>query len=132
MEYKIIKIIKNKNGQVVLLIVFTVMFFLLFVGLFLANMTLKQTKITRNIYQSVQAYYLADTGAEILLYKIKGTNEIDAVVGPSPLIPNQGIDLDGDGDLDGFFEATRETDSPLELRIIGTYRDTARTVELSW
>lgn len=95
-------------------------------------MTLKQTKITRNIYQSVQAYYLADSGAEILLYKIKGTGEINAILDFSPLIPNQGIDFDGDGNDDGFFEASRESDSPLELRIIGTYRDTARTVELSW
>ena len=129
MEYKIIK---NQNGQVALLIVFTVMFFLLFVGLFLANMTVKQTKITRNVYQSVQAYYLADTGAEILLYKVKGTGEINAILDFSPLIPNQGIDFDGDGNDDGFFEASRENDSPLRLRIIGTYRDTARTVELSW
>lgn len=132
MKYKIKKNIKNQNGQAALFIVFVIMFLLLFVGLFLADIALKQIKITRNIYQSVQAYYLADTGTEILLYKIRSTGEINPVSDSSPLISNQGVDLNGNSIDDGFFKVTREKDSPLELRIIGTYKDTARTVQLSW
>ena len=132
MKFKIKNNIKNQKGQAALLIVLIIMLLLSFVSLTLANMVFKQTKITRNVYQSVQAYYLADTGTERLLYKTRNTKEITPSSDSSPLIPNQGVDFDGDGHDDGFFKATREADSPLELKIVGTYRNTARAVELSW
>ena len=132
MKGKTIK--KNQKGQAALLIVLITMTLLLFVALVLTNMVVKRTKMTRDTLQSVQAYYLADAGTERLLYLCKGPG---ATMNPasdlSPLIPDQGIDFDGDGVDDGSFEATREQSAPiLVLKITGYYKNTARAVELSW
>ena len=100
---------------------------LLFVALTLTNMTAKQTKITGDSLKSVQAYYLADAGAERLLYLTKTTSAInpssysedDTLFSISILNTNDVI-------------AVKTSDSPLEIKITGYYRNTARAVELSY
>lgn len=123
MDNKISNRINNQDGQVSLFIVIVVMFLLLFVGLFLANISIKQTKVTNNIYKSVQAYYLADAGAERVLYEIK-VNALDPnVFGPVLLDENIG---------DGSYKVKIINDSPLKIKSTGVYQEIARAVELSW
>jgi|GEM_PF-1391897 len=131
----LITIKKNQRGQAALLIVLTTMFLLLFVSLALTNMTAKQTRITNNTLQSVQAYYLADAGAERLLYLIKGTGAIDPVLFPvGDELLNEDIDFDNDGSADGSFKAIKTNNSPLGMKITGysKFKNAARAVELSW
>ncbi len=132
MKFETKKNIKNQEGQVSLLIVLIIMFSLSFISLSFTDMIFKQTKTTKNIYRSTQSYYLADTGAEILLYKTRNTEEINPSSDSSPLISIQGVDFNGNGNDDGFFEVTRENSHPLRLKIVGIYENTARAVELSW
>ncbi len=132
---KISKGIEDQNGQAALAIALIVTSLLLFVGLSLVNTTLKQTKITRNAYRSMQAYYLADAGTERLLYenRVAGTIDPTENLASNPLLlADMNVDFDGDGDSDGSFNITRIAPSPLNIRIIGVYKNTARAVELLW
>lgn len=128
MKSKNLIIIKNnQKGQVALLIVFIVMFLLLFVALALTKMTIKQTKITNNTFQSVQAYYLADAGIEQILYLTKGTSIINL----------EDFDVDDElvnESIDGLgsFKTIKTNNSPLGLKVTGYFKNTARAVELSW
>lgn len=118
------KITNDQTGQIAIFVIFVILFLLLFVGLFLANMTLKQTKITRNIYESVQAYYLADAGTERILYKMK----IDGV-NPS----TDDITLLNDSIAGvGSFKYNVVLSSPLKIKTSGIYKGTSRAIELSW
>lgn len=131
MKLKIKNNLINQKGQAVLFIVLIIMFALFFIGLSLTNMIFNQTKTTRNIYLSTQAYYLSDSGTEIILYKTRGTGEINPSVDPSPLISGN-VDFNEDGIVDGYFEVIRESSSPLRLKTIGKYNKTSRSIELSW
>ena len=128
MSNKILENIKNENGQAALLIVLIVMMMLLFVGLFLTNTVIKQTKITKNVEKFTQAYFLADAGTERILYEIeKGTIDLhDFSVGGSLFAGPVTV-----GSL-GEFDAILIDDSPLTIKIIGTHLNTARAIELSY
>jgi hypothetical protein len=119
----------NEDGQAALLMVLIVMFLLLFVGLFLTDTVLKQIKATKNAEQFTQAYFLADTGTEKILYEIKsGTINLNDF--------NIGDDLFVGGDVNiaglGYFNAVLIDDSPLTIKIKGVYKNTARAIEISW
>jgi len=115
--------ISSQNGQVALFIVFVLMSLLLFVGLFLTNETIKQTKTTRSVYDSVQAYYLADAGAERVLYEFKAGTLNPSVDGPVLLNETVG---------DGSYKVEVVSNLPLKIKSTGVYKEVARAVELSW
>ncbi len=123
MDNKISNYKDNQSGQVSLFIVTVVMFLLLFVGLFLANITIKQIKVTRNIYKSVRAYYLADAGAERVLYEIR-INALDPNVS-GPVLLDETIG-------NGSYNVEVVNSSPLKIKSTGVYQEIARAVELSW
>ncbi len=129
MSDKILKNIREENGQAALLMVLIVMMLLLFVGLFLTKTVVKQIKMTKNAEQFTQAYFLADTGTEMILYKIfkeKTINLNDF---------NNGDSLSG-GSVDivglGSFNTILENDSPLVIKTEGVCKNTARAIEISW
>ena len=131
------KIIKDQNGQIALFIVFVIMSLLLFISLFLTNMTIKQTKITRNTLNSVQAYYLADMGAERVLWGLRATGgDLDVSDFPNvgDSVYNQIItDLTGTATPTGSYQAIRiDPPGTLNIKISGEYQETSRAVELSW
>ena len=132
MKRNLIIIKKNQKGQAALLIVLIIMGLLLFVGLVLTNMTAKQTKTTRDSLQSVQAYYLADAGAERLLYLTKASGatmdpgEYEAGNPLKETFFNESIP--GIGSM----VAIKTSDSPLRVKVTGYFKNTARAVELSY
>jgi len=137
MENKILKIMKNQDGQIAFFIVFVIMSLLLFISLFLTNMTIKQTKITRNTLDSVQAYYLADMGAERVLWGLRAAGG-DLDVSDFPNL-NDGIysqtitNLKGAAAPAGFYQAIRIAPAgTLNIKISGEYQETSRAIELSW
>jgi len=138
MENKILKIMKDQDGQVAFFIVFIIMFLLLFVSLFLTNMTIKQTKITRNTLNSVQAYYLADMGAERVLWGLKATGgDLDVISDfPSagdPVYSQIITNLTGAATPTGSYRAIRiDPAGTLNIKISGEYKETSRAIELSW
>ncbi|MCK4891371.1 MAG: hypothetical protein KAS78_01755 [Candidatus Pacebacteria bacterium] len=137
MENKILKIIKNEDGQVAFFIVFIIMSLLLFISLFLTNMTVKQTKITRNTFHSIQAYYLADMGTERVLWGLRSTaGDLDIINFPNAgdNIYSQNINnLTGAATSAGFYQAIRvDPIGTLNIKISGEYQETSRAIELSW
>jgi len=130
MSNQISKNIKNENGQAALLMVLIVMMMLLFIGLFLTNTVSKQTRVARNTEKFTQAYFLADTGTERILYEVIKAKTID--------LDNFSVDDElfggpiGIGSL-GDFNAVLIDDSPfLIIKITGTHLNTARAIEISW
>lgn len=137
MKTKILKNIGNQEGQVALFIVFVIMSILLFISLFLTNMTIKQTKITRNNLYSIQAYYLADMGTERVLWGLRATGgDLDVSVFPAVDDPiyNQTINnLTGATTPSGSYQAIRIAPAgTLNIKISGVYKETSRAIELSW
>ena len=130
MENKIFENTKNnENGQAALLMILIVMSMLLFIGLFLTNAVLKQIKMTKNAEQFTQAYFLADTGTERVLYEIKNGN-----INLNDFSVGDDLFVGGDVDITGLgsFGAVLIDDSPLVIKITGVYKNTARAIELSW
>ena len=129
MRYRIFENTKNnERGQAALLMVLIIMFLLLFIGLFLTNTVLKQIRATKNTEQFTQAYFLADTGTEKILYELKkGNINLNNF--------NIGDDLFG-GNVNiaglGDFNVILENDSPLVIKVKGVYKNTARVIEISW
>ncbi|MDF1498378.1 MAG: hypothetical protein P1P85_03455 [Patescibacteria group bacterium] len=71
MKYIYNKILKNQNGQAAFLIVFFVMSILFVISMFLAEISIKQSKSTRDAQESIQAYYMADMGTERVIYGVR-------------------------------------------------------------
>ena len=66
----------NEKGQMSLLITLVVMSILLYSVLFVINMNIKEIKVIKNTEKSMKAFYIADSGMEKVLYKIKNEGEI--------------------------------------------------------
>lgn len=137
MENKILRIMKNQDGQIAFFIVFVIMSLLLFISLFLANMTIKQTKITRNALDSAQAYYLADMGSERVLWGLRvigGDKNASDYPNEGDVFHSQYInDLTGSATPAGSYQAARVAPiGTLNIKISGVYKETLRAIELSW
>lgn len=61
--------VSNKNsGQIILFIVFVILFMVMFVSLYISKSLARHSKVSTGVVNSVQAYYVADTGSENVLY----------------------------------------------------------------
>ena len=126
MNKMFIKNVNNQKGQVALFITMTIMFLLLFVGLFLTNELLKQIKSTSEKLHSIQAYYLADTGAEYVSYKlIRGGLDISGY--------SNGDEIFSDNLFDGTYKVILIGSDPnVSINATGNYKKTNRSIELKW
>ena len=124
---------KNQQGQIAIFIVFVIMTLLLFISLFLANMTVKQIKNTRNNINSIQAYYLADMGTERLLYGVKrpdgDSDKIDLL---DFAVDDEIIKQNNIIEADSSFAVKKTSNFPLQIKTSGVFRETSRAIELSW
>lgn len=127
------KTLQNQEGQIALFIVFVIMTLLLFIALFLTNAVIKQTRVTRNNLDSIQAYYLADMGAERALYGItrQVTDDNKIILtdfsAPDDVILTYNIPNFGD-----FTVIKTNDSSPVSIKASGVFRETSRAIELSW
>ena len=130
---------ENQNGQVAIFVVFVVMSILLFMTLFLVNMTTKQTANLRSSLHSVQAYYYADMGAERTLWGIRqpllspnkiNINDFDIITNPvimSKIISSSPQEVS--------YTVTRIDITGTEflgIRSLGVYAETSRAIKLTW
>ena len=113
----------NQKGQAALFITLIVMFILLLVGLSVSKVAFEQTKISRSAQQSAQAYYLADTGTEHILYEIR-INGLDPCGGDS-LVPDTNF-------AGGSYEMSLEGCGPMAIKISGIFEKTNRAIEISY
>ena len=130
---------ENQNGQVAMFIVFVIMAILLFMTLFLVNMTTKQTTNLRNSLHSVQAYYYADMGAERTLWGIRqplaspnkiNINDFDIIT--NPVIISKQI---SSNPQEASYTVTRIDTTGSEflgIRSLGVYVETSRAIKLTW
>lgn len=122
---------KKQSGQIILFVIFIIIFLMLFVTLFLTKTLAKQSKSSNNIVNSVQAFYVADSGSEYALYRF--TNVCSSTNPPS---------AEGEGGCIGRFslldgsggECTIQYDEVTrKMSITGDYKDqTSRAIELTW
>jgi hypothetical protein len=90
------KKINLKNGQVMLLTAIFFMTFALTISLGFINPTIEQTKISNNYWGVKNAYYLAESGVEDLIYRSREGGLISG--DDSFLINNETISLSASGD----------------------------------
>ncbi|MDD3190434.1 MAG: pilus assembly PilX N-terminal domain-containing protein [Candidatus Pacebacteria bacterium] len=116
----------KNSGEIILFVVFVILFFMLFIGLFLSKMILRQTRVANNVANSVQAYYIADTGAEVTLYSIRNELSSGAFTYGNTIA---NVEISG-----GKYIATVTSTSldDLSIEVIGIYNQTSRAIELSW
>ncbi|MCK4918812.1 MAG: hypothetical protein KAS01_00300 [Candidatus Pacebacteria bacterium] len=126
MNKKNIKDFDNQKGQVALLITLTTMFLLLFVGLFLTSELLKQIKTTLNKLHSSQAYYLADTGAEYISYKLIRVGDLDI----SSYSDND--EILSENIFNGNYKIIYIESGSVRVNSIGEYKKTSRNIRLEW
>ena len=131
--------IRKQNGQVAIFIVFIIMTILLFMTLFLVNMTTKQTSNLRNSLHSVQAYYYADMGAERTLWGVRqaigsadkiNINDFDIIT--NPVIISKQI---SSNPQEASYTVTRIDTTGSEflgIRSLGVYMETSRAIKLTW
>ena len=126
MNKKIIKDVNNQKGQVALLITLTTMFLILFVGLFLTDELLKQVKTTLNKLHSSQAYYLADTGAEYISYKLIRVGDLDISS------YNDNDEILSENVFNGGYRVVYVASGSVRVNSIGEYKQTSRNIRLEW
>ena len=119
----------NQKGQVALFITLIVMFIMLMVGLSLSEMAVKQTKITRDAYRSVQAYCLADSGTEHILYEIikNGVKPCDDYSPGDTLASDPYPNFAG-----GSYSVNLDGCAPTVIKIFGVFEKTSRAIEISY
>ena len=118
----------NQKGQVALFITLITLFIMLTVGLSLSEMTIKQTKITRDAYRSVQAYCLADSGTEHVLYEIvKNKMLVCPPAAPISLLSDPYPNFAG-----GSYQADLSGCNPTIIKIFGVFERTNRTIQISY
>jgi len=130
----------DKRGQVALFIVFFVMMLMLFIGLFMMNMILAQTKVVRNAVNSTQAFYYADMGAERALWGAKSASGFDKIE-----ISNyaEGDEIYPEGRTAGNPDGVTVTEykvyrdavanpDVLGIRAVGVFKNTSRSIQLTW
>ena len=116
----------NQKGQVALFITLIVMFIMLMVGLSLSEMAVKQTKITRDAYRSVQAYCLADSGTEHILYEIiKNSMPVCPPAAPAILLSEPNF-------AGGSYQVDLTGCAPTVIKIFGVFEKTSRAIEISY
>jgi hypothetical protein len=127
---KNIKNQRRESGQVIMFVIFVVLFIVLFVSLFISSTLNKQSKIAIAAANSVQAYYIADSGAENVLYEISqmadGETLSEGVFAIDPLFTAYG------GTSSANVSDTVDTGTQDKIDIIGTYKNTSRAIQLFW
>lgn len=117
---------KKESGEIILFVMFVVLFLVMFVSLFLSKLLTRQAKTSSSTLNSVQAYYIADTGAENTLYVLSQTTTLppegESVGIATNLFPGHSCSA----------VVAISNPTTLKINIIGTYKYTSRAIELFW
>lgn len=142
---KISKIKLNKKGQVALFVAVSVSVFLLYLGLYTMNRNIQEKMTLINAQNSVESFYLADTGVERFLYELKFQIN-DPAAAPygayqsmdylaKCINDNDCTDADDPPNTDavtvgnGYY---RIVVVGTNIKVIGSYRNVSRAIELSY
>ena len=126
----ILKSNKKESGEIVLFVIFVILFFMLFIGLFLSKMILRQIKTANNVANSVQAYYIADSGTEMTLYRVRKDTTLPELVSGMDLTYTENPFYYMGGEY--VAKITSIESSTLKIEVLGVCRQTSRAIELSW
>jgi hypothetical protein len=124
------KFLKKDSGQVIMFVIFVVLFLVLFVSLFISRSLMKQSKASLSVANSVQAYYIADTGTENTLYYLNEHAEKTFFKGEE--IPLDNLFGSMGGDCAAYASEVTGVDILAKIDIVGTYKSTSRAIQLFW
>ena len=127
---------KKQSGEIILFVIFVVLFLLLFVGLYLSRVLAKQAKIADNAASTVQAFYIADSGAEYALYRFVTYCDGTTAEKTPPacvMLPTGDYMATGGQFVTGGECDITYNEASSEISITGNYHgQTSRAIELSW
>jgi len=119
----------KESGQIILFIVFVILFMVMFVSLYISKSLARHSKVSNGVINSVQAYYVADTGSENVLYYLSTMppaatlNEGDTIPLDNALAPYGGSTMAVVSEADA---------TTMKIDIVGTYENTSRAIQLFW
>ena len=130
----------SEKGQAALLITMVITSLVFFMGLFVTNIAVKQTKVALDVRNSVQAFYNADFGIEAVLDEIGQSLSIEGVtdLGNDALsgsYPYKIMETSEKEEYDVYItdnSGIYPDDPELIVQVIGFHNSTARSMELSW
>lgn len=115
-------ILQEEKGMVSLIVTLVILSFLLFIGLFVASLNVKEMKVVLNINKSKKSFYAAESGMERISYAMY----VEEVAVSSGFTLN---DAYGDSDEYSFqVEAISDT----EIKSIGGYGNIKRAVQMEY
>src|SRR5680860_19611 len=131
----------SQKGQAALFVTMVITSLIVFIGYFVTNIAIKQTKTVIDVTNSVQAFYNADLGVEAVLDEVSifpyhiletdptDTVNIDTSSGPVkiPVYGEDGID-----EYDVFVDDNEAPSPELVIKVRGYYKNTMRSIQLSW
>lgn len=122
----------NQSGEIILFVVFVMLFMVMFVGFFVSKLLIWQTKVALNTANSVQAYYIADSGSEAVMYILSTSVDPSIVEEGDFAVPAFGA-FEASPDSDCYAKVTEATASNLKMEIVGVYKGVAsRAIQLAW
>lgn len=107
----------SQQGAISILLAFLLLTELSVIGLGIATLTVKQLRMSRQVGQSVVAYYAAEAGAERCLYDVRKSGAVSC--------PYTDVSL-GDAKYSTNYNGSDTITS------IGQFESTNRKVELTW
>jgi hypothetical protein len=121
----------NQSGEIILFVVFVMLFMVMFVGFFVSKLLIWQTKVALNAANSVQAYYIADSGAEATMYILTTSEDVPVALGDFKMPEFGAFEVSSESDC--YAKVTEATASSLKMEVVGVYKGVAsRAIQLSW
>jgi len=119
------KKLKTEQGATAILLVVFILSIILLVSLTAANIMVAEIKMSREIANSIPAFYAADAGAEQCLYEARKGALGDTCFWPANGIIN--INLVGNGAT-----AVAQRTSDIQITSSGVFSQTNRKIEIGW
>jgi hypothetical protein len=120
---------RRDSGQVMLFIVFVILFLVMFVSLYISRSLARHAKVSNGVVSSVQAYYVADSSSEDVLYQLSDPAFDVDLTTSTPITLDNYFNPQG-GNALAF--VSEEGPSTLKVDVIGTYKNTSRAIQLFW
>ncbi len=93
-------------------------------------MILSQAKISNNVFNSTQSYYMSDSGTEASLYKLK--NGYSGSFDSGTVLPKDDLFSSMEGDYSSVILGNISGTTTLRIKTIGSYKRTSRNIEIAW
>ncbi len=126
----IIHMAQNKKTKgTALLMTILILTVILSIGFGIASLMLGEMKLSKDVPNSLKAYYAAETGIERKLYEIRIQGNTNDIGSPPSCIGGGAVCLEGS---DNCYSVNVDLGTPNAIKSYGCYRGTTRAIEATY